>query len=97
MVHQHTMTAQATRQYEALSEELRERTDKVILGVSLVPTVGVYDPPTNTFAANVGDDLRITYRIDSGPDPQVIILQVRPPTHRVPELPRLDTLAGITR
>lgn len=97
MAHQHTMTAQATVQYDALPEELRERTDKVILGISLVPTIGLYDPQSNTFAANVGGDLSLTYRIESAPEPQVIILQMRPPVHRLPELPRLDTLAGATR
>jgi hypothetical protein len=90
--HPYALTVQACRQRQRLEPGLRERLDKVILGLRLVPTIGVFDPQSKQWTANVAGDLRVTYQLIEEPRMQVVILQIAPMTAywtrqlRVPEL-----------
>jgi hypothetical protein len=78
--HPYALTVQACRQRQRLEPELRARLDKVILGLRLVPTIGLYDPPSRQWTANVGGALRVTYQLIEEPRVQVVILQIAPMT-----------------
>lgn len=92
MTYPYAMTVQACHQRQRLEPGLKARLDKVILGLRLVPTIGLYDSEARQWHANVAGDLRVTYDIVDDPRPQVVILQVTPMTEywtrrlRVPEL-----------
>lgn len=80
MKHPYALTVQACRQRQRLEPELRARLDKVILGLRLVPTIGLYDPTTKQWTAHVGGALRVTYQVIEQPRVQVVILQIAPMT-----------------
>lgn len=94
MKHPYALTVQACRQRQRLEPGLRERLDKVILGLRLVPTNGVYDPQSKQWTAHVAGDLRITYQIVEEPRVQVVILQIAPMTEYWLRKLRVPALAG---
>lgn len=94
MKHPYALTVQACRQRQRLEPGLRGRLDKLILGLRMVPTIGLYDPTTKQWTANVAGDLRVTYQVIEVPRVQVVIMQIVPMTeHWVREL-RSPALAG---
>lgn len=94
MKHPYALTVQACRQRQRLEPGLRARLDKVILALRLVPTIGLYDPQSKQWTANVAGDLRITYQVIEEPRVQVVILQIAPMTEHWRRELRVPALAG---
>lgn len=84
MKYPYALTVQACRQRQRLSEEDRARVDKLILGLRLVPTIGLWDKDSGQFNANVAGDFRVTYTLVDDPRPnaaaRVVVLQIVPMT-----------------
>lgn len=80
MKHPYTLTVQACRQRQRLEPGLKARLDRLILGLRMVPTIGLYDPQTKQWTANVAGDLRVTYLVIEQPRTQVVVLQIAPMT-----------------
>jgi hypothetical protein len=92
--HPYALTVQACRQRQRLEPGLRARLDRVILGLRLVPTIGVYDAASRQWTAHVAGDLRITYQVIEEPRVQVVILQIVPMTEYWCRELRAPALAG---
>lgn len=76
----YAMTRQACRARQRMPEELRARLDRLLLGLRLVPTIGLYDKDTQQFAANLNDGsaiLKVYYMVVQDPQPQLVVLDIR--------------------
>lgn len=78
MASRHFYTARTCRQRQLLDAATRDKLDTVVLGLGLVPTLGVYTPASDTWSANVGSRLRVVYRILSEPTTQIVIVYIGP-------------------
>lgn len=94
MKHPYALTVQACRQRQRLEPGLQARLDRLITGLRMVPTIGVYDATTRQWTANVAGDLRVTYQVIEEPRTQVVILQIAPMTEFWLRELRASALAG---
>lgn len=90
----YAMTVQACHQHRRLTPELRARVDKLILGLRLAPTIGLYDKENRQFNAHVAGDLRVTYQLIANPEPQLVIMQIVPMAANWLRELRVPALAG---
>ena len=78
MSYKHFYTIETCVKRQQLDPETRAMLDKVVLGLRLVPTLGVYAAASDTWSANVGSRLRVVYRIVSDPEPQIVVIHIGP-------------------
>lgn len=70
--HPYYFTPRSCRQRQALPLEQRARLDRLVLGLAMVPTIGVYDEPSDTWRAHLGSELVVLYRVTLRPEVMVI-------------------------
>lgn len=95
MAYPYSYTIPGCHDRRRLAVPLRQRLDKLVLGLRLVPHIGCYDPATETWLAYLAEDLWVSYRILGDPVEEVVIVSVRKRDSQVAE--RMAVYSGRSR